>query len=61
MKNYIIIFTFTIIPSALLFLSGLEKSKQVALVIIFGGMFLTFLNWKKDSNWRVRDFIDKNF
>jgi hypothetical protein len=42
-------------------MSNLEGSKEAAMFLLFGGLFLTFLNWKKDSDWRVRDFIDKAF
>ena len=42
-------------------MSNLEGSKEAAMFLLFGGLFLTFLISKKDSVWRVRDFIDKAF
>jgi hypothetical protein len=60
-KNYFKIYLFTIIPAAILFISGLDKSKEASLFLLFGGLLLTFLNWKKDSDWRVKDFINKVF
>ncbi|WP_418180558.1 hypothetical protein ACNSOL_00015 [Aliarcobacter lanthieri] len=60
-KSYLKIYILTIIPAAILFMSNLEGSKEAAIFLLFCGFFLTFLNWKKDSDWRVRDFIDKAF
>jgi len=42
-------------------MSNLEGSKEAAVFLLFGGFFLTFLNWKKNSDCRVKDFINRVF
>lgn len=60
-KSYLKIYILTIIPAAVFFISNLEGSKETAVFLLFGGFFLTFLNWKKDSDSRVKDFINRVF
>ncbi|KLE01840.1 hypothetical protein L5F43_03770 [Aliarcobacter butzleri] len=60
-KSYLKIYILTIIPAAIFFMSNLEGSKEAAVFLLFGGFFLTFLNWKKNSDCRVKDFINRVF
>lgn len=58
--NYVIIFLLTILPAAYIFNSNIEKSIFFSLMLLFGGIFVAFLNWKKED-MRVRKFINKFF
>ena len=60
MKNYILIILFLIIPSIiLLFFSNINDSKEAAIFLFIGGLFVSFLNYKKDKDERVMKFLNK--
>ena len=59
MKNYILIILFLIIPSIILFFSNINDSKQAAIFLFIGGLFVGFLNYKKDKDERVMKFLNK--
>ena len=59
MKNYILIILFLIIPSIILFFSNINDSKQAAIFLVIGGLFVSFLNYKKDKDERVIRFLNK--
>ena len=59
-KNYLIIITTVNIFASILFFSNIGNSKEASILLLLGGLFLTFLEWKKD-NYRVKDFIDRFF
>jgi len=49
MRNYIIICTGTIFFATISFFSEINSSTEISLMILFSGILLTFLNWKKDT------------
>ena len=59
MKNYILIILFLIIPSIILFFSNINDSKEAAIFLFIGGLFVSFLNYKKDKDERVIRFLNK--
>ena len=59
MKNYILIILFLIIPSIILFFSNINDSKEAAIFLFIGGLFVSFLNYKKDKDERVMRFLNK--
>ena len=59
MKNYILIILFLIIPSIILFFSNINDSKEAAIFLFIGGLFVGFLNYKKDKDERVMKFLNK--
>jgi hypothetical protein len=60
LKNYILIILFLIIPSIiLLFFSNINDSKEAAIFLFIGGLFVSFLNYKKDKDERVMKFLNK--
>ena len=59
MKNYILIILFLIIPSIILFFSNINDSKEAAIFLFIGGLFVSFLNYKKDKDERVMKFLNK--
>lgn len=62
MKNsYLKIYLITIIPAAILFFSNIDGSKVASAIILFGGFFATFVEWKQDEDFRIKEFIDKYF
>ena len=50
MKNYILII--------LLFFSNINDSKEAAIFLFIGGLFVSFLNYKKDKDERVMRFLN---
>ena len=50
---------FLIIPSIILFFSNINDSKEAAIFLFIGGLFVSFLNYKKDKDERVMIFLNK--
>ncbi|WWW12482.1 hypothetical protein V7P26_03695 [Arcobacter cryaerophilus gv. pseudocryaerophilus] len=59
MRNYILIILFLIIPSIILFFSNINDSKQATIFLFIGGLFVVFLNYKKDKDERVMRVLNK--
>ena len=59
MKNYILIILFLIIPSIILFFGNINDSKEAAIFLFIGGLFVGFLNYKKDKDERVMRVLNK--
>ena len=60
-SDYILIILFLIIPSIILFYSNINDSKEAAIFLFIGGLFVSFLNYKKDKDERVMKFLNKWF
>lgn len=57
---YIKIYLISIIPAAIMFLSD-NSNELPALFLLLSGFVSTFIIWKKDESWRIREFIDRFF
>ncbi|HJE02791.1 MAG TPA: hypothetical protein K8U92_02855 [Aliarcobacter thereius] len=60
-NSYLKIYLITIIPAAILFFSNIDGSKVASAIILFGGFLATFVEWKQDEDFRIKEFFDKYF
>jgi len=60
LRDYIIICAGTIFFATISFFSEINSATEVSLMILFSGILLTFLNWKRNSPL-VKKIIDNCF